>query len=846
MRKAQKKQAEDFVGLLEQAHGAIRKAIETDKSYIAMDLLEQCQDGAIGLGELVESSEGQDCRIIPLLEHYCEFVYRVHEEISQGQSVNADKVFKGLRKFFIQIENSLRDDIKVRMEVVFLPYKASMWDSLESVWKAAKEDEACDAYVIPIPYFDKNPDGSFREAHYEGDLYPHYVPVVDYRSYDFTACKPDIIFIHNPYDNYNHVTSVHPFFYSENLKQYTDKLVYIPYFILGEVEPGNEEAEEAIKHFCVTPGVFHADKVIVQSEAMRQAYINVLARETGEKNRGIWEEKICGIGSPKIDKVMNTKKDELEVPEEWLRVIQRPDGSRKKIIFYNTSVSALLTYGEDMLKKMEAVFGVFKENREETALLWRPHPLIKATIESMRPWLWKEYEKIVARYREEGWGIYDDTADMDRAVVLSDAYYGDESSIVRLYQQTEKPIMIQVPQILKPRRYEYDIASAEAICNYQGFYYFVFMQEPALCRMNPETLECKLLYRFYEGERSGRLYRKIIPYQNRLFLVPFLSDQIAVYDIDMKEIHFIRVNENYVDVRWQETLVSSKFEDALVQGKFLYMIPHSYHAIIKMDMERLILEEIPLGRRGTEIFNYCIGSACLQDNKVFFPIYSEGSICTFCTDTDKADRIYPTGNKKKYSNIFAVGDKLWLIPAKLYEGIDIWDMKNKEIEKTLVLNDEINILSHENEAMDTRIGFLIDKNLYLLPFGLSCGVIIDTDSEKANIWNLPNEYEKEKFPLNFQYLFQLRYNSTLLENKKAVICRLRGEWLECKANETRMIERHSIRDKELITALAKKNSDGIISEYDMDLGDFIKIEKGESKIGAEADSGKKIYEYISG
>lgn len=212
MRKAQKKQAEDFVGLLEQAHGAIRKAIETDKSYIAMDLLEQCQDGAIGLGELVESSEGQDCRIIPLLEQYCEFIYQVHEEISQGQSVNADKVFKSLRKFFIQIENSLRDDIKVRMEVVFLPYKASMWDSLESVWKAAKEDEKCDAYVIPIPYFDKSPDGSFREAYYEGDLYPDYVPVVDYRSYDFTARRPDIIFIHNPYDNYNHVTSVHPFF----------------------------------------------------------------------------------------------------------------------------------------------------------------------------------------------------------------------------------------------------------------------------------------------------------------------------------------------------------------------------------------------------------------------------------------------------------------------------------------------------------------------------------------------------------------------------------------------------------------------------------------------------------
>ncbi len=40
-------------------------------------------------------------------------------------------------------------------------------------------------------------------------------------------------------------------------------------------------------------------------------------------------------------------------------------------------------------------------------------------------------------------GIFDDTADMDRAVVLSDAYYGDGSSVMQLYQQTGKPVMCQ-------------------------------------------------------------------------------------------------------------------------------------------------------------------------------------------------------------------------------------------------------------------------------------------------------------------------------------------------------------------------------------------------------------------
>ena len=103
----------------------------------------------------------------------------------------------------------------------------------------------------------------------------------------------------------------------------------------------------------------------------------------------------------------------------------------------------MLAHNEKMLTKIEYVFRVFNENQDEVALLWRPHPLIKATIESMRPQLWIEYEKIVKKYIQEGWGIYDDTADMNRAIKISDAYYGDHSSIVQLYQQTGKPIMIQ-------------------------------------------------------------------------------------------------------------------------------------------------------------------------------------------------------------------------------------------------------------------------------------------------------------------------------------------------------------------------------------------------------------------
>ena len=449
MRKQQKKQAEEVIRLLNQVHDGIKKAITAGMKQEAMDLLAKCQESAIELGEAIEETEGETFEAIACLESYCEAVYKIYDAIGQGQPVNGSKAEKTLRKALLPAENSVKN-IKVRMEAVFLPYKASMWDSLESVWKAADEAPDCDAYVIPIPYYTKNPDGSFRKEHYEGELYPDYVPVTWYEDYDFAGRQPDVIFIHNPYDNCNYLTSIHPFFYSKNLKNFTEKLVYIPYFIYAEIDPENEKAVKEMEHFCTLPGVIYADRVIVQSENIRRIYVDVMTEFTKSlpMDKKYWKEKILGLGSPKTDKVLNTGKNDVNVPKEWLGVIEKADGSWKKIIFYNTSITALLQNSQAMLVKMRDVFQVFRRNRDEVALLWRPHPLIRATIEAMRPDLWKEYEEIVRDYQEGGWGIYDDTADVDRAIALCDGYYGDPSSLVELCMKVKKPVMIQDVKVL--------------------------------------------------------------------------------------------------------------------------------------------------------------------------------------------------------------------------------------------------------------------------------------------------------------------------------------------------------------------------------------------------------------
>ena len=152
MRKAQKQQAEELLRQVEQAHEQIRKYIEQQQIQLAMELLEDCQNAGISIGTLVEKTEGNAHPMIAILEDYCEVVYQIHETLAENSKNDnsAKKVYKQLKQKWIKVSNSLKNDVKLRIEAVFLPYKASMWDSLESVWQAADADPDCDAYVIPI------------------------------------------------------------------------------------------------------------------------------------------------------------------------------------------------------------------------------------------------------------------------------------------------------------------------------------------------------------------------------------------------------------------------------------------------------------------------------------------------------------------------------------------------------------------------------------------------------------------------------------------------------------------------------------------------------------------------
>lgn len=439
---SKRKQIREFLRLLEQNHSRIKEDIGNKNVETILDMLVQCQDTAIKLGTSIEEVKGEETFSVGRLEEYCEQVYQMYEEIAQGKKEALNKRYLTLEQLLEQVKNHIKEEVDLRYEAVFLPCKASAWDFLESVWKAAEEDVDCKVYVIPIPYFYKNTDGSTGQMYHEIDKYPDYVSITRYDTFDFEAHQPEMIYIQNPYDEYDSAASVHPFFYSRNLKKYTEQLIYIPSFVVDEIKPDDLRAIENIKYCCDVPGVIYADKVIVQSEGMRRLYIDILTEFAGAKTRKRWEEKIVGLGSPKMDKDFGVRKEDMEWPEAWLKVIRKSDGSWKKIVLYSTGVSTLVQYGEQMLEKLLSVFTVFKEKQNEVALLWMPCEC-RSEIGADHSWLCEKYWKLQQQYIAEGWGICDTSADIERAVKLCDAYYGDGNSIAQLCIEKKIPVMLQ-------------------------------------------------------------------------------------------------------------------------------------------------------------------------------------------------------------------------------------------------------------------------------------------------------------------------------------------------------------------------------------------------------------------
>lgn len=569
MRRKIKKEIKGIIQTMSEAHEHVLFLLENKRIAEANDLLLQCQECAAHIGESIEKSEGMDTKAVSYLETYCEHLYTMSRMIDRKKLFGIKRQLDGcLRQTEYEIDEVIPLD---KLKIAFMPYKASMWDCMESVWEAADADEECDAYVVPIPYYERNEQGGAEKFCYEGDIFPTDVPITSYEDFSLDKERPDIIYIHNPYDGNNYVTSVHPDYYTENLKKYTDELVYIPYYILGE--GGMPDSHRSL------PSYQYIDKIIVQDEDKKESMLDFVP-----------EEKIVAIGCPKVDRLLklDKKKQEIlehEIPQEWREKI-----AGKKVILFNISITGILNNKRYAMKKIRYVLSCF-ENRDDVVLLWRPHPLVEATLKSMRPELYGEYMEIKDSFVRKGEGILDETGDAGIAAVVADAYLGENSSsLVHYFGVLGKPVMYIDWGGTEDKNKSRDYLDFSTYYQMEDYIFFVPRNAGLahqLYKFNIENGKTEKVITF-PGTVSNvtGCYYGIKKLQNKIILVPHNTEDIYVYDINKKQGIKVVLSEPLNNVG-----MFGRFDEAVEYDGKLFLIPRCYPGIISIDVHSLEIHE---------------------------------------------------------------------------------------------------------------------------------------------------------------------------------------------------------------------------------------------------------------
>lgn len=669
-------------------------------------LLTETQELAIAFGTKIEAVKGLETQTVKELEGYCECLFHVNECMQTAEQADAAGALK------IQMERvcaAFDSDFQNKKEMVFLPYKASMWDSLESVWKAADADPECEAYVIPIPYYDKNPDGTLGTFHYEGDLYPDYVQITDYKQYNLAERRPDAVFIHNPYDAANVVTTVDPVYYSNNLKKYTECLVYIPYYATsGDMAEGQ----------ALCPAYLYADYIVIQHESFRELF-----------DKRISDEKFLAFGSPKFDRIIHMCQNPPEIPDKWKEIVKG-----KKVYFYNTSIGGMLENTGSFLKKIAYVFQQF-ENREDACILWRPHPLLESTFASMRKEYLAEYKSLKQKFIDEKLGIYDNTPNIENSIVLADAYIGDAgSSVTALFGVVGKPMFILNNRI--HRLPEKD--------DWKGTVYYVPRGDHE--DKYAVTYGNQL---YYSPNNDGRyqFYCNLSSYASGNYYYRAIERNGVAYVFPANAEHILRVDrEKKIQIIPLEHKVQrgGAFIDVLICNEYAFLVPYRYPDLVRFNMRTGKIDYVrEIGSFNVGFMNgeWRRGARCLHRETLRFFSYDGEKYLSIDVKTLEI-KAHSTGFDCSYAEMIPeCEDKniFWLLPS---EGTMVrrW---NEDTGETMEFNLYLDGMEAWNPYMENRTS----QNYFSsVAFGKDCAVFAPYFGNKFVKLDLKKQCIEEWFP----------------------------------------------------------------------------------------------------
>ena len=710
MRRKKKEQLISLMQEYEEAHTELERLYQKGNLGACFELLTTCQETAVAIGEQIEEAEGSGTKIVQRIEEYCEDLYECHQAVAMQDPGRVLHSFSKLRTQWKEVEKTFQEEIQVILEIAFLPYKVSMWDSMESIYLAAKADPSCHTVVLPLPYYDRNSAYELTTKHDETNLFPSDLSCKSYEEYHLEVEKPDIIYIHNPYDGGNAVTSIDPRFYSNVLKKDCTKLVYVPYYV----------SAGGIHSFQLDYRAYSfVDYVVAQSRKLLPYFSSMIRRE-----------QFIVTGSPKFDQILAVCNTPAKMPEAW-----KERASDKKLFFYNTSIEEALLYGEGFLKKLEYVFHQFKD-REDLCLIWRPHPLLEATFSSMLPELGRKYLAIQERFIQDRYGIYDDTERPEQTMALADSYLGGwTSSLATMFGITGKPLFLLDQNVhCLPEQEDYLGTLLDGRVDELDGNYIVTEGSQLFGRGEDGIFHfcCRL------SEDSKKAYGRVFEEEDRLYIAPLHSFQILVRDGE-GECRSISLKPCKVTL--------AAFADSIRVGDFLFLIPQTYPYLVRMDFrtEELHYVEVPESFFGVDNDgNPNTRGYCLFRNFLFFSSVNDSKILAVDVKSLEKQTVLPGEDLRAGGYTLLTTDlrkeTVWLLSAD-DTSVCRWNPENGEYRRFDCSKEEIGLfdcgfvipgkIRPFSSMVDTK------KGLLLAPARGDRFFLLSADDEKVHVWTPP-------------------------------------------------------------------------------------------------------------
>lgn len=320
--------------------------------------------------------------------------------------------------------------------------------------------------------------------------------------------------------------------------------------------------------------------------------------------------------------------------------------------------------------------------------------------------------------------ILDLSSDLHRAIAISDAYYGDPSSVVELYKKTGKPIMIRRYVMGQSEMNSYSIyieketATAISINN-------------ALLKINLINGVVETLY-IFEKECMDFLFYECFKIDNMYFCSPFNSKEIAIFDDARKFVKYISLKDEIGDIS------APYFSYIVPFGEKLYFLPINFQGILEFDTTDYTYRihsgwEKDVGdfTFGKVYPSYLKGRYFIHAGKILIPCMESNAFFEFDMSNHKW-KIRKIGQEDNcYINILYDGKRYWLLGYK---------------KAILTVFDNITSLTIslpcESKSQVDIYHWMYDKNgyIYIIPLRENGILKVDKQTLKVTKTSLFNTY----------------------------------------------------------------------------------------------------------